>query len=423
MSVVPAYPLIEGFWIRNYKAIRQIALGSSFQQFAVMDGESDFVPYELSPLTVLVGESGTGKSCILDALHFIADCLTQGLDEAIAQRGGYDAIYYRGGVGPVAFGIVFRYNAEPTPLTYILNIDKLPTGRGYIETEAILYRNAETGQPRPVLFFQNGEKSTRRVQPWYHASSSDLESVKKIDNKTLALKTLARIEDLPDIPQFAQYLSQYFIASFTSSNASSLSPTKFKLNQTENLASDLKRVKAKHPHEFDNIFNAVAKRIPGWERVEYKLTESGKPILSIYKTGMTEPVFPAQVSESDLRLLALLTLLEDPIPPRMLGLENPATNLAPAHTVAFAKSIRRYLQQFGATQFFLTTHSNVLIDQMDPTDVWRLYSDPSGNTMASRCLDELQFQGINLDSVGPFWWTDYIYRNPAGYQSGIRTAH
>jgi predicted ATPase len=419
MSVISAYPLIEGFWIRNYKAIRQIALGSSFQQFAVMDAESDFVPYALSPLTVLVGEGGTGKSCILDALQFIADCLNKGLDEAIAQRGGYDAMYYRGGAGPIAFGIVFRYNAEPTPLTYVLNIDKLPTGRGYIETEAILYRNAETGQQRPVLFFQNGEKMTRRVQPWYHASSSDLEVVKNTDNKTLALKKLALIEDLPDIPQFAQYLSKYFIASFTSSNALSLSPMQFKLNQLENLASDLKRVKTKHPHEFNNIFTAVAKQIPGWERLGYKLTESGKPVLEIYKTGMTEPVYPAQVGESDLRMLALLTLLEDPIPSRMLGIEDPAASLGQAHAVAFAGAIRHYLRKFGTTQFFLTTHSNVLIDQMDPTDVWRLYSDPGGNTMASRCLDELQFQGINLDTVGPFWWTDYIYRNPAGQLSRI----
>ncbi|MDR3182343.1 MAG: hypothetical protein LBT89_05370, partial [Planctomycetaceae bacterium] len=59
----------------------------------------------------------------------------------------------------------------------------------------------------------------------------------------------------------------------------------------------------------------------------------------------------------------------------------------------------------------MTTHNNVLLDQLDPTDVWLLYKDADGNLQTSRCLDELQFQGVDIDSIAPYWWTDYIYRN------------
>ncbi|MDR3233308.1 MAG: AAA family ATPase [Planctomycetaceae bacterium] len=405
--------MIEGFWIRNYKAVRQIAVGSSFQQSVVMDAETDIVPYELTPLTVFIGESGAGKSCILDAFCFIADILEYGLDEAFVRRGGVNAVYHASGEGPIAFGIVFRSCAADAPLTYILNINKKPnTQQAFIETEAVLYRNTDNKQPRPILFFQNGEKYARHLQPWYNASGSQLEQVKGINEKTLALGVLARFEDLPDIPQFKQYLSRYFVTSFISSNAAALSPPKFKFSQVENLANELRRLKEKHSREFSDILNIIGRQIPGVERLEYKLLESGRNILAFYYQGSNEPVFTPQLGESVLRLLALLTLFEDPVPSRLVGIEEPSASMGRAHVMSFVAALHRNIREIGGTQFFMTTHSNVLIDQMDPTEVWLLYKDSSGNIQASRCLDELQFQGIDLNTVGPYWWTDHLYRVP-----------
>ncbi|GHT22726.1 ATPase [Planctomycetales bacterium] len=412
MSVPPPYPLIEGFWIRNYKSLKQVAVGSSFQQSVMMDLESDIVPYELTPLTVFVGESGVGKSTVLDAFSFIADCLELGLDEAVQHRGGYDAIYTRGGQGPITFGVVFRYCLDPSPLTYVLNIDRLPnTNKAYVETEAILYREAEGGQHKPVLFFQNGEKSARHIRTWHNASGAAINQLKNTNQKTLALGLLAKYEDIPDIPQFKQYLSQYFVANFSTGNAAGLSPSQFKFAQAENLATDLKRVKEKHPTEFTGILDVIAKRIPGVERLEYKVLESGRAVLSVYHKGESTPIYPFQMSEGDLRLLSHLTLLEDPIPARLVGIEEPAAYIGRKHIMSFIEGLQHYIRELGGTQFFITTHSNTFIDQMDPTEVWLFCKDKNGNIQASRCLDELQFQGVDLNSIGPFWWTDYIYRN------------
>jgi hypothetical protein len=72
----------------------------------------------------------------------------------------------------------------------------------------------------------------------------------------------------------------------------------------------------------------------------------------------------------------------------------------------------------GGTQFFLTTHSNVFLDQMDPTDVWILYKDTLGDIQATRGIDELQFSNVDLNTVGPYWWSDYLYRNDNAFLGG-----
>jgi len=412
MSSPLFFPLIEGFWIRNYKAFRQIAVGSSFQQSVVMDFEGDIVPYELTPLTVFVGDTATGKSTILDAFSFLADCVNNGIGTALSDRGGFESVYHFGSTGPISIGIVYRSCNEPQSLTYVLNIDADPrTRHPFVETEAIIYRKHQPGtQPRPVLLFQNGEKKNRLVQPWEGASGSVLEQVKRTDAVHLGLNALAQIEDLPDIPQFKFYLDKFFISRYTSSNAANLSPPRYKFTPGGNLALDLKRIKDKHPFEFNNILNVIAGRMPGFEKIIYATSESGRSLLTFKLAEIEAAVHPAQIGEGSLRLLSLLTLFEDPVPTPLLGIEEPAAFLGASQIKEFTKLLLHHIRELGGTQFFITTNNNVLIDQIDPLEVWFLTRDINGQIQTSRGLDELQFVGVDLNTVGPYWYSDYLYR-------------
>ena len=411
MSTPPAYPRIEGFWIRNYKVFRQIAIGSSFQQSVVMDFEGDIVPYELSPFTLFAGDSGTGKSTVLDVFAFLADCINHGIADALNRRGGFESVYHVGGSGPISLGFVYRPCAEPRSITYIVNIDQdKRTRHPFVETEAIIYRDHQLGsQPRPVLLFQNGDKHIRTIRPWMGASGSALDQIKRTDALHLGLTAFSLIEDLPDIPHFKLYLDKFFIANYLSSNAAGLSPPKFKIVPGGNLASDLKRLRGKHAGEFAGILNFIAQRLPGIETLRFELSEAGRPILSLKLSGHDAVVYPAQLGEGTLRLLAHLTLFEDPIPTPLVGIEEPAAFMGYSQITAFVQLVEYHIRELGGTQFFATTSNNALIDRTDPTEVWFLSRDNQGSIQVSRGVDELQFLNVDLNSVGPYWYSQYLY--------------
>lgn len=65
--------------IRNYRVLRDISLGSLAQNSR-----------PLTPLTAIIGENGSGKSSLIDALCFLSVCLKHGPEDACDARGGFD---------------------------------------------------------------------------------------------------------------------------------------------------------------------------------------------------------------------------------------------------------------------------------------------------------------------------------------------
>ena len=65
--------MITKLWVKNYRSLANLEL--SFE-----------------PITILVGQNGSGKSNIVDTLRFIHDALRYGLDSAIVNRQGMSAV-------------------------------------------------------------------------------------------------------------------------------------------------------------------------------------------------------------------------------------------------------------------------------------------------------------------------------------------
>ena len=402
-------PIIEGFWIRNFRCLKQIAFGSSYIQSVVQDGEQDLSPYDLTPLTILIGAGGLGKSTILDVFAFLADCLKDGLDAAFSKRGGYEAVYTQGMDGPISIGLVFRACSEPRPLTYALNIVK-GVGGIYVESEALVYRGSQRGAlSQPVLFFQNGTKSTRHIAPWHGITSLALEKVRRTDAKRLGLAEIGLIEDVPDVPQLKMFLEGFHYACYRPDNAIGLAPVTYKTPHDIRLATEFKRMEAKHQFELPGILDVIAKRIPRIEKIYFEKTESGRTVLYFKDQRFPEPFAANQVSEGVLRLFAHLLLLEDSIPAPLLAFEEPDCYLDTNQIKTFARAVRNHAMEVGGSQFFITTHNPLLADQMDPSEVWIFQEDIDGFSRVSRAYDEIVFQGIDLNTVGPGWYSEYLH--------------
>ena len=89
--------MLKGFWVRNFKSLRQVGIGTCFTRFVFINEDLDIQPYNLGPVTLFTGASGTGKSSVIDAFEFVSDCYRYGVEFACHKSGGFDAVYSQGG--------------------------------------------------------------------------------------------------------------------------------------------------------------------------------------------------------------------------------------------------------------------------------------------------------------------------------------
>src|SRR5579872_5638207 len=144
-------PLIEGFRVRNYRALRDVTLGKLFsnQQRTI-----------LTPFTVVIGKNGVGKSTLFDAFGFVADCLTFDVETAcdLKQRGGFERLRSLGTDAPIRFEIYYREAPGERPISYELSIALDRSGRPFVESEVLRQRRKgqKQGYPFPFLRLDHG---------------------------------------------------------------------------------------------------------------------------------------------------------------------------------------------------------------------------------------------------------------------------
>ena len=64
---------IEGIRIANYRVLKDLTLGKLWNTQRAKP---------LTPMSVVIGKNGVGKSSLFDAFGFLADCLKLGVEEA-----------------------------------------------------------------------------------------------------------------------------------------------------------------------------------------------------------------------------------------------------------------------------------------------------------------------------------------------------
>ena len=81
---------LEGFRVRNFGVLKDVTLGRLWNQRKIE---------ALTPMTVVIGKNGVGKSALFDAFGFLADALASDVEKACNARGrgGFERIRTHGG--------------------------------------------------------------------------------------------------------------------------------------------------------------------------------------------------------------------------------------------------------------------------------------------------------------------------------------
>ncbi len=378
-------PRIEGLDVRNYRALRDLKLR------------------EVTPLTVLLGPNGSGKSTVFDVFAFLAECFSVGLRRAWDKRGRFKELRTRGSDGPIVIELRYREKPDMSVITYHLAIDEEERGPFVAEEWLRWTRGGGAGRPFKFLDFQKGEgqvadgempdESTKRVH-------EGLDSP-----EMLAVNTLGQFARHPRVSAMRRFITSWHLSYLSADSTRGIPEAgpQERLSPTgDNLANVIQYLKEQHPERLERIISTLSRRVPRLETVESDLMADGRLLLQIKDAPFDRPIMAKFASDGTLRMLAYLTLLYDPEPPQLVGIEEPENQLHPRLLLDLAEECRLASER---TQLMVTTHSPFFVNGLEPKELWVLYRDQNGYTNARRAAEmrsvpELMEEGASL---GHLW--------------------
>lgn len=400
--------ILEGIRIQNYRSLKDITLGKTFEQQG-----KDALPR----LMAVIGANGVGKSTLLDALGFLGDCLSEGVEAACdkPQRGGFERLRTAGVGEPIRFEVRFRQAVKALPISYSLEIGQDARGRVCVAYERLRQRRRgqPTGRPYSFLELRNGEGYVWSGEETDGNEGSRKTEIQMSDRQVLGIATLGTLKDHPRIGQFRAFLAGWYLSYFVPelARAQPMAGTDPHLNRRgDNLAKYLQFIERENPKGFKLALDLIAQKIPGVERIRSDKAQDGRLLLEFSAQGYTRPFYQQDMSDGTLKLLAYLLLMEDPEPAPLIGIEEPENGLHHQLLSVLAQELQAFAGSNRGPQVLVTTHSPYFVDALTPDEVWILHKGRDGFTQATRAVDipgvqEMFGEGI---PTGSLWYSNHF---------------
>ena len=422
---------IEGFRVRNFKLLKDVTLGRLWDQQQKQP---------LTPMTVVIGKNGVGKSVLFDAFGFLADALKSGVEEACDARGrgGFEKIRTQGETDPIEFEVCYREHRNARPITYQIDIAVDESGRPYVQRERLRQRRKgqKRGQPFSLFYFsmmakvwhgkgnRRDVRLTKKIEKMEQLDlfiesiraeePNETETIELEDLRKLGIATLGALKQHPRISAFRRFVEGWHLSYFTPDAARSLplaGPQQHLNIHGDNLGNVVQFMEREHPERFETILKEIADKIPGINRIDTERTSDGRLLLRFNDKGFEDPFYAQQMSDGTLKVFAYLLLLKDPSPPPFLCIEEPENGLYHKLLESLASEFREHASQHkDGSQVFITTHQPYFVDSLDPKEVWILEKGEDGFSTIRRASDDpivnnMVAQGLPL---GGLWYSDYL---------------
>lgn len=382
-------PRIENLKITNYRSLRELELKN------------------LRPLIVLLGPNGSGKSTLFDVFAFLSECFATGLRKAWDRRGRFKELRSRGSDGPVVLELKYReYQGTPI-ITYHLEIGEDTKGP-FVAREWLRWKRGPHGRPFKFLDFDSGEG---QVVTGEQPDEADERITEKLDSRELlAVNTLGQLAKNPRVGALRRFITGWYLSYLTADNTRGIPEAgpQERLSMTgDNLPNVIQYLKEQHPERLNEILGTLTRRVPRLEKVEAEIMADGRLLLQVKDAPFEKPVMAKYASDGTLKMLAYLTLLYDPEPPPLIGIEEPENQLHPRLLPDVTEECRKAA---AAAQVLVTTHSPYFVNAVRAEELWVLYRDSAGYTQAKRAADMAGVGGFMQHGakLGHLWMEGYF---------------
>lgn len=356
-------PRIEYLGVRNYRALRDVKLTN------------------LTPLTVFVGPNGSGKSTIFDVFAFLSESFGQGLRKAWDKRGRFKELRTRSQSGPIVFEVKYRETRQTPLITYHLEIDEDNKGP-FVAREFLSWKRGSHGRPFNFLDFSSGHGA---VVTGDMPDEQDTRAEEALDSRELlAVNTLGQFAKHPRVGALRRFISGWYLSYLSADNTRGVpeaGPQERLSTTGDNLPNVIQYLKEQHEDRLNRILQKLTQRVPRLEKVDAEVMPDGRLLLQVKDAPFEKPVMAKFASDGTLKMLAYLTLLYDPEPPQLIGIEEPENQLHPRLLPELAEECR---SAAAASQLMVTTHSPFFVNALRPEETWAVYRAENGFTQVRR---------------------------------------
>ncbi|MGO8678141.1 MAG: AAA family ATPase [Limisphaerales bacterium] len=377
-------PRIEYMHVQNYRALRDIELKA------------------LTPLTVFLGPNGSGKSTIFDVFAFLSESFGVGLRKAWDRRGRFKELRTRGVDGNIIFEVKYREKKGSPLITYHLELSEDNRGP-FVAREFLSWKRVSRGRPFNFLDFSSGEGE---VVTGEMPDVQDTRTQERLDSRELlAVNTLGQFAKHPRVAALRRFITGWYLSYLSADSTRGVpeaGPQERLSTTGDNLPNVIQYLKEQHSDQLDFILNKLTRRVPRLEKVDAEVMPDGRLLLQVKDAPFEKPVMARFASDGTLKMLAYLTLLHDPDPPRLIGIEEPENQLHPRLLPELAEECR---SAAAASQLMVTTHSPFFVNSLRPEETWVLFRAEDGFTRSRRAsemqgIKELMAEGALL---GQLW--------------------
>ena len=371
---------------------------------------------EIPSFCVLVGPNGSGKSTLFNLFGFLQDAMASNVQVALARLGGnrgFEEVCSRGQDGNIEIELKFRRRPSEPLITYHLCVgwDRAER-KAYVEREVLKYRRGSKGRPWHFLDFSRGagKAVTNELDDVSDEADLKREDQALKSDDILAVKGLAQFERFPAAVTLGNLIESWHVSDFHISRARpepEIGYAEHLSREGENLALVTEFLYQRHPQQFAQILRKLARRVPGIESVEPKVTEEGRVLLRFRDGAFRDPFLARHVSDGTMKMFAYLVLLHDPKPHPLLCVEEPENQLYPTLLHELAEEFRDYARRGG--QVFVSTHSPDFLNAVELDEVFWLAKE-EGYTVVRRARDDEQIRAYmeDGDRMGYLWKQGFL---------------
>ncbi|HSN98719.1 MAG TPA: AAA family ATPase [Candidatus Nanopelagicales bacterium] len=294
-------------------------------------------------LTVFIGDNGTGKSSVLEALRFVADLAREPLDRALDPFGGYEHVRWKGG----------KKRGHAAPEAPMKEYHPLEIKvRGHVGQVKASATTRLSGQNQNVVVFDH-EELTVGAEQYTREAGGD----QKLRPDRSILGRTSWFDDWQFLDMVPGQMGRP-VRRGQSGAAVKLAP------DGSNLAEylvDLRNVPELGTDAFEGLLETLQVILPYVRDLEPVMSEmlERQVALRLHEGSFTVPGW--MLSTGTLRLVALLALLRHPRPPSLLCVEEVENGLDPRTIHVVVDELMRAAEG-GRTQIVITTHSPYLLD-------------------------------------------------------------